>query len=78
MFATSILGYTLTTIWYIAVAFLFIIVALWPGMMAKSKGRSFWLWFILSIPFWLITFFVVLLMKDESTPQPPSTPPTAQ
>ncbi len=74
MFATSILGYTLTTIWYIALTFLFIIVALWPGMMAKSKGRSFWLWFILSIPFWWITFFVVLFMKDESAPLPPSSP----
>lgn len=66
MFATTILGYTLTTIWYVSIVLLFILVALWPGMIAKSKGRSFWLYFLISIPFWWITFFVVLFMKDNS------------
>lgn len=77
MFATSILGYTLTTLWYIMIFFLSVIVALWPAMIAKSKGSSFLLWFIISIPFWWITFFVVLFMKDKSNQVPPTAPPTA-
>ena len=68
MFATTILGYTITMMWYISMLFLFTLVALWPAMMAKNKGRSFWLYFLVSIPFWWITFFVVLFMKDNSTP----------
>lgn len=74
MLATTILGYTITTLWYISLIFLSIVVALWPATMAKSKGRSFWLYFLISIPFWWITFFVVLFMKDNSTPEQPSAP----
>ncbi len=40
MFATSILGYTVTAIWYIFVAVLSIIVALWPAMIAKRQKQS--------------------------------------
>ena len=57
--------------WIILGAILFIIIALWPARIAASKGRSFFLWFLLSIPFWWITFFVTLAMKDNThTPAP--------
>ena len=71
MFATTILGYTLTTVWAIfwgAIALVvWVLLALWPAMIAKRKGRSFLLFFILSLFFWWITLFVVLFMKDDST-----------
>lgn len=76
MFATTILGYTLTAMWVVFWSTLFIILwvflALWPAMIAKRKGHSFWLFFILSLFFWWITLFVVLLMKDDSTPAAPA------
>jgi hypothetical protein len=67
MFAMTILGYTVTMMWYFAMLFLFILIALWPAAIASRKGRSFWLYFLLSIPFWWITFFVVIFMKDNTT-----------
>jgi hypothetical protein len=46
--------------------FLWILIAIWPARIAASKGRSFLLWFIISLFFWWITLFVTLSMKDES------------
>ncbi len=66
MFATTFLGYTITAIWYVFILFLFILVAIWPAMIAKNKGHSFILYFLISIPFWWITFFIVLFLKDKS------------
>lgn len=74
MFATTILGYTLSAMWtlfWVMFAFiLFLFIAFWPATIAKNKGRSFWLWFIMSIFFWWITFILALLIKDNSTTTP--------
>jgi hypothetical protein len=51
-----------------------ILIALWPARIAASKGRSFFLWFLLSIPFWWITLFVALSMKPEGSSTPPAAP----
>jgi hypothetical protein len=71
MFATTVLGYTLTGIWLVfwtALAiFLWLFIAFWPASIASKKGHSFWLFFILSLFFWWITFFVAIFMKDQST-----------
>ncbi len=45
---------------------LWIAIAFWPARIAASKGRSFLLWFILSLFFWWITLFVALSLKDQS------------
>ncbi len=52
---------------------LWIIIAFWPARIASSKGRSFLLWFILSLFFWWITLFVALAMKDNRHTPPPAT-----
>ena len=78
MFATTFLGYTLSAIWIGMLAVAFIVIALWPASIAKAKGYSFWLFFLLSIFFWWITLFVVLFMKDKSTPQTTPAPTTTQ
>lgn len=77
MFATTILGVTLSAIWFVIIAFLWILVAFWPAMIAKGKGYSFLLFFILSLPFWWIMLFVALFMPDKSGPTAAPTPPTA-
>ncbi len=68
MFATTILGYTIASIWLVLIASLWVFIAIWPALMAQKKGRSFWLFFLASLLFWWITFFVVIFMKDESSP----------
>lgn len=51
---------------------IFVIIAIWPAKIAASKGRSFLLWFLLSIPFWWITFFVALSLKDNTHTSAPA------
>jgi hypothetical protein len=53
-------------------AFLWVLLALWPALIAKKKGYSFILFFILSLFFWWITLFVALFMKDKTTPGTPA------
>ena len=57
--------------WYpffILGAILWVLIALWPAFIAKKKGYSFLLFFLLSLFFWWITLFVALFMKDKNTP----------
>jgi hypothetical protein len=56
--------------WGILALIAFIIVAIFPAWLAGRKGYSFWLFFLISIPFWWITLFVVLFLKDKNS-QPP-------
>jgi hypothetical protein len=67
MLATTLLGYTINTVWSIIVLIIWIAIAFWPARIASRKGHSFILWFLISIPFWWISFFVVLALKDKST-----------
>jgi hypothetical protein len=76
MFATTILGVTISAIWAVLLLTLWIIIAFWPATIAKSKGYSFLLWFLISIFFWWIALFVVLFLKDKNELPPTATPPT--
>lgn len=52
--------------WGILGLIVWIIVAIWPARVASSKGHSFLLWFLISIPFWWISLFVVYFgLKDN-------------
>jgi len=72
MFASSLLGYTLSAAAMTAVLtlgfILWVFVALWPATIARNKGYSFWLYFIVSLFFWWITLFVVMFLKDKTVP----------
>lgn len=68
MFATTIIGVTLATIWWILIAAVWIMIAFWPALLAKGKGYSFWLFFLLSLPFWWIMLFVALFIQDKNKP----------
>lgn len=67
MFATTILGFTLSAIWWTVLVFFWVLIALWPASIASRKGHSFWGYFLLSLFFWWITLFVVLFMKDNNS-----------
>lgn len=53
-------------LWDLLGLIIFIAIAFFPARIAASKGRSFLLWFLISIPFWWITVFVTLAMKDNT------------
>jgi ABC-type dipeptide/oligopeptide/nickel transport system permease component len=57
--------------WILGV-FLWVLIALWPARIAAAKGRSFFAYFLLSIPFWWITLFVVYAMDDRSVASQPA------
>lgn len=79
--ATTIFGYTFATLLIIPFIVVWILIAFLPANMAKNKGRSFLGWFLLSLFFWWITFFLVLFMPPKN-PQPapvaPVNPPNEQ
>lgn len=72
MFAMTIFGATLSFMWFMFLAFVWLILALLPANIARSKGHSFWGWFALSLFFWWITLFVTLFMPDRNTPAGPA------
>lgn len=43
-----------------------LVVAFWPARVAQRKGYSFWIFFLISIPFFFITLFVAYLMPPKS------------
>jgi hypothetical protein len=46
---------------------LWVFIALWPAILAKNKGYSFWLFLVLS---WFVSFIITLiiatLLKDKN------------
>lgn len=58
------------TFWIIMGIIAWIVVAFWPARVAQRKGYNFWLFFLISIPFFFITLFVAYLMprKVKSAP----------
>jgi ABC-type Mn2+/Zn2+ transport system permease subunit len=56
---------------------LWVAIALWPAFIAKRKGYSFLLFFLISLLFWWITLFVTLFMKDKAQPGSGPVPPAA-
>lgn len=47
--------------------FLWLVLALWPAVMARRKGYSFVLFFLTAVFIsWLVTLIVVALLKDKT------------
>jgi ABC-type Mn2+/Zn2+ transport system permease subunit len=63
---------------YILGIVLWIALALWPASIARRKGYSFLLFFLISLPFWWVTLFVALFMRDKSVPTPTPVPSPTQ
>jgi amino acid transporter len=78
MFATTLLGFTVTTIWAVIILCIWIALAFWPARVAGRKGHSFLGYFLLSIfffPLALILAYVVQDRNNKSTPTSPPPPP---
>lgn len=50
---------------------IWIALALWPAVVAKNKGYSFWLFLIASwFVSFIVTLIVALLLRDKTKPLP--------
>ena len=78
MFATTILGFTVSVVWAVILLFIWIAIAFWPARVAARKGHSFFGWFLISLFFWWITLFVVYLMPDRTRQRDAAPAPAAE
>lgn len=47
-----------------------LVVAFWPARVAQRKGYNFWLFFLISLPFFFVTLFVAYLMPRKQNAAP--------
>jgi hypothetical protein len=76
MFAITLLGATVGTVWMIVGLIIWIAIAFWPARVAGRKGHSFLGYFILSLfffPLALILAYVVPARRATSAPAAPTT-----
>lgn len=66
MFATTLLGFTISTIWAVIVLFVWIAIAFWPARVAGRKGHSFLGYFIFSLIFFPLALLVAYLSDDRT------------
>jgi energy-coupling factor transporter transmembrane protein EcfT len=66
MFATTILGVTLSAIWAVIILFIWIAIAFWPARVAARKGHSFIGFFLLSLLFFPLSLLLAYLSGDIS------------
>lgn len=78
MFAVSLLGFTVSTIWAVAVLLLWIALAFWPARVAGRKGHSFVLFFIFSLFFFFLALIVAYVVPDRTKAQPAQTTPPSE
>ncbi|HUD10055.1 MAG TPA: hypothetical protein VMR28_00080 [Candidatus Saccharimonadales bacterium] len=52
--------------WYLLGVILWVIVAFWPAMVAKRKGHSFGLFFILSLIFFFLSLILAYVVSDRT------------
>jgi hypothetical protein len=64
MFATTILGLTVSVIWFYILLIIWIAIAFWPARVAVRKGHSFWGYFVLSLFFFPLSLILAYLSKD--------------
>jgi len=74
MFATTLLGFTLSVIWEVIVLVIWIAIAFWPARVAGRKGHSFLGYFILSLIFFPLALILAYLVPDRHNQPPTPTP----
>lgn len=66
MFATTLLGFTISTIWAVFILCIWIAIAFWPARVAGNKGHSFFGYFIFSLFFFPLALLVAYLVDDRT------------
>ncbi len=70
MLATTLLGFTITTIWFGILLLIWIAIAFWPARVAARKGHSFLGYFVFSLVFFPLALLVAYLVDDRSMGSP--------
>lgn len=70
MFATTILGVTISAIWAFILFVFWVMVAFWPASVAGRKGHSFIGFFILSLFFFPLSLILAYLVDDRTQIHP--------
>lgn len=70
MFATTLLGWTISTIWAVMILIAWIAIAFWPARVAGRKGHSFLGFFIFSLFFFPAALIVAYLVDDRTKAAP--------
>jgi hypothetical protein len=65
MFAMTLLGWTISTIWAVMLLVLWIAIAFWPARVASRKGHSFLGYFIFSLFFFPLALLVAYLVPNK-------------
>lgn len=52
--------------WYLLGAILWVIFAFWPAIVARSKGHSFVLFFLLSLVFFFLSVALAYMVSDKT------------
>ncbi len=78
MFATTILGVTLTAIWFWLLLVIWVAIAFWPARVAGRKGHSFIGYFIFSLFFFPLALLVAYLAPDRNDGGYPPVSPAVQ
>lgn len=68
IFATTILGVTLTAFWAFMLLILWIAIAFWPARVAARKGHSFIGFFLLSLLFFPLSLLLAYMVHDRLSP----------
>ena len=66
MFATTLLGFTISTIWAVMVLIVWLAIAFWPARVAGRKGHSFLGYFIFSLLFFPLALIVAYMVSDKT------------
>ncbi len=66
MFAMTLLGFTISTIWALMILVVWIAIAFWPARVAARKGHSFIGYFIFSLFFFPLALLVAYLSNDRT------------
>ncbi len=79
MFATTILGVTLSAIWFLMLVVVWIAIAFWPARVAGRKGHSFLGYFVFSLFFFPLALIMAYVIPNRNaTPSAPAAPPSAE
>ena len=76
MFATTLLGFTISTIWALFILVIWIAIAFWPARVAGRKGHSFFGFFVLSLFFFPLALLIAYMVDDRFN-KPSAPAPTA-
>lgn len=66
MFAATLLGFTISTMWMVFWLFIWLAIAFWPASVAARKGHSFLGYFLLSLLFFPLALIMAYVVRDRT------------